>query len=800
MEDEEVDVAKDGELDASKMFEAFFESVTQVAESESSELLETVTIERIERVVAQKANSLLKYIRSYKAGNAPWVTPDTELILLEDGFDVINAAFKRTGDVSFLRACPEFARHGVLESLKVEQSDLRAQWKYLVDVMKREDPNGCLILQPFIPATTSCVLAPQQYASVGVGHDGITAGHGYDAYFLMSPSESTLTEHMETIGHKHGEYELEFVYDGTPNFNVSRAAVGTPYLTQIRGAPPHPIMGAPFNYKDEDGIIRTADTHVAIPDGRIECKEVWVASGLESVAYLEEFITKDKCPEGYVISEPNGSLLSHICAHARQHSIPYVVGEVNVGDKWTEGSPCWGALDPTWSIKPQPYDPCSPDYLAQFSAGLLHSKTTWQRQQGWLAHFFHQWVGTGTNGKHTAYLAGGFCGWMAKAILALGLGELRHANTLKKNITVDTWPVLTAMMGQNNWRDVSGHYYATPNGVTGGRLHYYAMMEHLDLNYDEIKLALEWTSKQFTSGWSGAYGGKAWADCCNRGISLCEAIIKFEEDGNAETLKVLLGAVNSAKNAEHNNGFLYGKFLSKKAFDYSSMHTEEMADGTHRQTGLFSHDPSAIQDMFRAFEITRSFVESKGNHMVARPVNDWTQLFKFVKGKTPTYWRNNFIAESQNIPVYLREAAERCGEEYLHFNNKFSHEEHFVPCGIEHCVKCKEHDVVVMKLQYGKDIAGLLLTPEYPEVFFAQGEEKSSVMSYGTVQMLRDREYDKITPRMWLEAWKGLNNQDPVFPELSSLLTKFVKNQMADSQEWTEKVLHIFNEMKEEVE
>ena len=489
MEDEELTADLESQL-----FEALFKSVSQ-ATSETNDLNDTVTIERIERVSAQKAKSLLNYIRSYKAGNAPWVTPDTELILLEDGFDVINAAFKRTGDVSFLRACPEFARHGVLESLKVEQSDLRAQWKYLVDVMKREDPNGCLILQPFIPATTSCVLAPQQYASVGVGHDGITAGHGYDVYFLMSPSESTLTEHMETIGHKHGEYELEFVYDGTPDFNTSRAATGKPYLTQIRGAPPHPIIGSPFNYEDSEGIIRTADTHVAIPDGRAECKKVWVASGLESVAYLEEYITKDKVGEGYFISEPKGSLLSHICAHAREHSIPYVVGEVNIGDRWTEGSPCWGALDPTWSIEPQPYDPCSPDYLDQFNAGLLHSKTSWQRQQGWLAHFFHQWVGMGTNGKHTAYLAGGFVG---------------HANTLKKNITVDTWPVLTAMMGQNNWRDVSGHYYATPNGVTGGRLHYYAMMEHLDLNYDEIKLALEWTSKQFTSGWSGAYGGKAW--------------------------------------------------------------------------------------------------------------------------------------------------------------------------------------------------------------------------------------------------------------------------------------------------
>lgn len=57
-------------------------------------LTDTVTVERIDRVVAQKAKSLLRYIRSYKAGQAPWVAPNTELILLEDGFDVINAAYK----------------------------------------------------------------------------------------------------------------------------------------------------------------------------------------------------------------------------------------------------------------------------------------------------------------------------------------------------------------------------------------------------------------------------------------------------------------------------------------------------------------------------------------------------------------------------------------------------------------------------------------------------------------------------------------------------------------------------------
>ena len=67
-------------------------------------------------------------------------------------------------------------------------------------------------------------------------------------------------------------------------------------------------------------------------------------------------------------------------------------------------------------------------------------------------------------------------------------------------------------------------------------------------------------------------------------------------------------------------------------------------------------------------------------------------------------------------------------------------------------------------------------------------------MSYAVAQMLKDRDYENVTPRMWIEAWQGLKNTDTMFPSLSELLTKFVKNQMGDSKEWTNKVLEIMKE------
>ena len=74
-------------------------------------------------------------------------------------------------EYAFIRACPEVARHGVIESIKVTRETYMDEWRRLATIMKEQDPNGCMLLQPFIDATSSMVLAPNQYAVVGEGHD-----------------------------------------------------------------------------------------------------------------------------------------------------------------------------------------------------------------------------------------------------------------------------------------------------------------------------------------------------------------------------------------------------------------------------------------------------------------------------------------------------------------------------------------------------------------------------------------------------------------------------------------------------
>ena len=136
-------------MNAADLFENIFEEIVTEAQAQEQRtvLEDTVTPKRLELVAAQKAKSLLKHVKQVKAGKAGWVTPSTELILLEDGFDVIKHAFERVSlehsvGPAFLRACPEFARHGVLESLKGVEDNLRDTRKHLVKVMKEADHNG----------------------------------------------------------------------------------------------------------------------------------------------------------------------------------------------------------------------------------------------------------------------------------------------------------------------------------------------------------------------------------------------------------------------------------------------------------------------------------------------------------------------------------------------------------------------------------------------------------------------------------------------------------------------------------
>ena len=299
---------------------------------------------------SQKASALAAYMAH---GYSRYTTPRTLFLILEDDpEEVVNWVLHHvTGNPDiFTRTCPLNPRHGVLESTRCDTSReaIIETVKTLQQVMRDMDPEGCLMVQPFIECVGSAVLAPSMYAVTGEGHDGITAGCEFSITLPLNPNDDhfarVLRKMSEGAGHEYDPalHEIELVFDinkkdsegGTAemhNYNSSLLDHCKINLVQIRGCDEHIPVGTPPAGVSING---------AIPSGTVVVSEAWVMSGLEEVAWLEENITKDTTPEGFVVSEPTGSLLSHICAHCRTHGVPYIIGEVSEGETWTEARPC----------------------------------------------------------------------------------------------------------------------------------------------------------------------------------------------------------------------------------------------------------------------------------------------------------------------------------------------------------------------------------------------------------------------------------------------------------------------------
>ena len=532
--------------------------------------------ERWDRVRSQKALNLNTYNNSsYK----PWRMPTYQLLLLDDTDDVVrnavdNLDYQRHG--YFLRTCPEHARHGVLESVRCAyMEDVLSHFHRLRDIMREDDPNGCLLLMPFVKANASGVLylttrdgsiggrypphhgtrtmlnedgeeieVPhrdfQGYISIGPDHDGITAGHGLDIGIPLKYDNNINRQIASEHNACPSNFQLEFVFNGN-----------SASFTQYRKGPQAtPVTPPPCSWA-EAGIIT---------DGEVIVKEVWRATGLEEVAWLEQNIIKSKVPEGFVVIEPQGSRQSHIYAHCNFNDIPYIVTDnVNIGDRYV-GIDSWTVLDNEKNFEPKPYD--ASDYIESFKRGVDFSNKYWDTQQGWLSTFFHQFSGGemfSSSIENTAYLAGVFAGYLPKAMLAVGMGEMRHGFNKHKQAS----PLTARVMGvafDGLWKQIGP-------GIHNRKDYYYAMEKTL-LNYKHAEQMAMYLRKEYNRpGWSSGYGGKSWGKSMSICAKLFKALSSFMSNPNKDTFKTLGSAINAGENAEHNNGALLNKFLNMEAFD-----------------------------------------------------------------------------------------------------------------------------------------------------------------------------------------------------------------------------------------
>tara|TARA_R100000655_G_scaffold33666_2_gene66212 strand:- start:2922 stop:5477 length:2556 start_codon:yes stop_codon:yes gene_type:complete len=608
----------------------------------------------------------------------------------------------------FVRVCPLNARPGVLESLPVfSKTELEENLIRIMEVMFSKDtadpplykhglcePEGCIIVQPFINAHASAVMAPgvfdaeigehtQGYIVMGRDNDGITAAlDGLKITLPVSGRHQWLRQMWKTLGMDPAHYELEFVSllkDSNGN-NVVKAdgddaifdtmhtgmMVSTEnYITQLRGCAGHQPINPPPKGVTVQGFV---------PKGKVKVTEVFVCEGdMEDYSASLEERLRQKLPKGFVISHPDGNMASHAAAQARAYKVSYIINDVTVGSTWVEPATGWVVDDPKY--KASPYDPV--DYINDFKEGLTVGLHHWTRMYVHLGHHFHQFAAAPmSDPKNTAFLGGVYAGWLVNATLAVGLGEMRNAKGQRRSNTPDVFGTLNAIF-KGKWVESDGYKTTSPPEI---RQHYYYTMEKTPLTMLSMHGVFEWLVRMFRNGWSSSYGGTKYMESIQKGQALLLKAGEFVKDACEDTLLALIESVNICKNAVHNNGMFFNKFVKKSTMDMS--------------TAVDGCEPD-LEQMFNVYYAARAAVSKRG---VRPELHDVADTMQYVLSRGNSKWKKTPIMLDEAAPQLLKdsinEMVARGKGHLLHSGGGEVTQPgsaKFVPCGHEKCEVCSSH-------------------------------------------------------------------------------------------------------------
>ena len=658
--------------------------------------------ETITKQVSQKADALARFTKGKDAGAiyAPyWNTFQTVRVELHektsDRMTAIADVLEKFSNSwpLFVRACPLHPRPGVLESTAVDnKEDLFVVISRITKQMLGPDPSptpqyehglcdpdGCIIVQPFMDADASAVVSPYAHAVIGAGHDGVTAGSD-SLQIIINLADATNDKPLmalNTLGIDPSKIQLEFVSKLRDDLDTTmRGSIkdGLTFdkncLVQLRGCPEGhmPIKPAPHPFTLSGSIV----------DGKTTVTKVITLNegGDDEMARLEQTLREMDDINGVIVAHPSGSQGSHHAGQCLAWGVSYVISDTpKVGDTWVEVDG-WVIDDPT--IEPAPFDHYH--WQEHFMQGLGVGLTKFTRQQGWLSNHFHQFVGSNVmrSPADTAYFAGVFAGFLPNAILSVSMGEMRHANHRKKT----TLPIDKAMFAALN--------RGLPHAVweSGNRKHYYAQVEERPLTLKSLHGQLKWLVNMYDTGWYGGYGGTNYADSTLKAIGIVDALNTFTAKQNKDNFKALLGAVNVAENIVHNNGFFLNKFLDKRAFDVGTNHRIG-SDETY----LTSFKPD---DMFAIYyAASHAYLHRGMSDEDIGELTDTTELTTFaLKEKGYTSQKANPLFSRTDLPEAMftllgdEEDSETLGNLLHPSESKYSHGNYFVPCGLEQCPKC----------------------------------------------------------------------------------------------------------------
>ena len=608
----------------------------------------------------------------------------------------------------FIRVCPLNARPGVLESLPVfDKVHLQNNLIRIMETMFSEDtaepalyehglcePEGCIIVQPFINAHASAVMAPgvfdkasgthtQGYIVMGRDNDGITAAlDGLKITLPVTGKSTWLRQMWKTLEMDPANYELEFVSllrDNKLNKPIAKddddALFDTMhtgmmlntknYITQLRGCAGHQPINAPPKGVTVQGFV---------PQGKVKVTEVFVCEGeMDDYAAALEKRLAQELPEGFVISHPDGNMASHAAAQARSYSTPYIIDRVNVGSTWVEPASGWVVDNPKY--KASPYDPV--DYINDFKEGLTVGLHHWTRMYVHLGHHFHQFAAAPmSDPKTTAFLGGVYTGWLVNATLAVGLGEMRNAKGQRRSNTPDVFSTLNAIF-KGKWVESDGYNITSPPEI---RQHYYYTMEKTPLTMLSMHGVFEWLVRMFRSNWSSSYGGTKYMESIQKGQALLLKAGEFVANPCKDTLLSLIESTNTCKNAVHNNGMFFNKFVKQSTMDMSTA-----ADGCEPE----------LNQMFNVYYAARAAVTKRG---VRPELHDVADTMQYVLSRGNSKWKKNPIMLDEAAPQLLKDSVNEIvtrGKAYiLHSGGGEATQpgaNKFVPCGHEKCEVCNAH-------------------------------------------------------------------------------------------------------------
>ena len=646
----------------------------------------------------------------------------------------------------FVRACPLTPRPGVLESSPAFTVDeLRETLSRIADKMLSVDtadttayehglidPFGCIIVQRFIAADASAVVAPNSYIMMGDTHDGITAGSATLRLALPHQSDWNTTNNLSTLNINPELIELEFisrisgigddVYERVTRHNRGSSAINhESYLVQLRGSSGHtPLVTPPA------GVTING----SIPQGKVKVKAVHIVhdSGDEELARLEELLRSDP-PKGTVVSHigTGASHLSHHAGQCRKYGVPYIVNEVEVGQQWQEVASGWVTTDK--KFKPKPYNPF--EFNDAFQSGLQVGLHRFARQHGWLSNHFHQFIGAPLiDPSNTAFFGGVFVGWLVNAGVSVSVGELRHSAGMRNEKHTYMTPLVVSSIYGDRLRekhDIS---------MSDNRKHYYMAIENKPITLDSLIALLKWTSKQYYGGWSGGYGGAKYKKSVDNTLKLAQAIKRYFKEPTEQHMLDVIGEANMCENNIHNTGFFFNKFLSKTALDW----------GTN--AGLIELNP---REFFRVYYAAfDAYQHRDADH----DSEDVTHIFKYVENISNDILKSTPIFLRSDLPQEMRDLEEKIvGHGRFHGNgvHGIADQPQFIPCGSLHCVKCKDLQLAKFKralpLYNVSSVTTNVQALSYPQDSTVD-ETQSNIMYAGVVILKQVLRSNNFTPTL----------------------------------------------------